>query len=159
MYSSPEQLKEREQFHSERVELFKTEPKLKDIQYPIYNMRLKDVDEQAEKQMFAEEYQKMEEKYQISKYHELPICVISLHFNNAKDFRVENHMNSIFTQNYSNYMVVFADHGSNDGTKDLIQNYLKFYNIKGDKAAYYFYHYMFKEGSILLDSIDSCKST
>ena len=49
--------------------------------------------------------------------------------NTNKDFAIEANLNSIFTQNYSNYRVVIIDDGSDDGSQEVIEKYLKFYGI------------------------------
>lgn len=46
-------------------------------------------------------------------------------FNNAKNFRYEYNLQSIFNQDYSNYRVVIVDDASSDNTSALIKHFLK----------------------------------
>jgi glycosyltransferase involved in cell wall biosynthesis len=57
------------------------------------------------------------------------MCIVAPGRNNNINFRVELNLNSIFTQNYTNYFVVLVDDASDDGTAEIIRKYLKFYNI------------------------------
>ncbi len=56
-------------------------------------------------------------------------CIIVPTYNNGKSFRTELNLNSIFSQNYSNYKVVIIDDASTDNTPVILQKYLKFYDI------------------------------
>lgn len=77
----------------------------------------------------------MEATYGLSKFdEEKGICVIVPSFNNNQLFRVELNLNSIFSQNYSNYKVVIIDDASTDGTQDLLERYLKYYAIPKARA-------------------------
>lgn len=55
--------------------------------------------------------------------HELPLVVIVTSYNN-KDWYVKN-LDSLFSQNYSNYRVIYIDDCSNDGTALLVESYLE----------------------------------
>jgi len=61
------------------------------------------------------------------------ICVGS---NNNKLFRIEANLNSIFSQNYSNYLAVIIDDASTDGSEDMYHKYLSFHNISKDKYVF-----------------------
>jgi glycosyltransferase involved in cell wall biosynthesis len=56
---------------------------------------------------------------------ELPFCIIVPSFNNAKDFRYEFNLQSIFNQDYDNYRVVIVDDASSDNTTALIKHFMK----------------------------------
>lgn len=81
------------------------------------------------------EYERVEKDYQISKYAELPLCIIVPGINNNRGFRTEKSLNSIFTQNYTNYRVILTDDASTDGTPEVIEKYLKFYDIPAEKVV------------------------
>lgn len=62
--------------------------------------------------------------------------MITPSYNNNRNFRIELNLNSIFTQNYSNYFVVIVDDASNDGSGAIFQKYLDFYDIPKDQYAF-----------------------
>lgn len=55
-------------------------------------------------------------------------------YNNAKNFRAELNLNSIFSQNYTNYKVVIIDDASTDKTPVVIQKYLDYFSIPKEKC-------------------------
>ncbi len=57
------------------------------------------------------------------------MCVIVPTYNNNQKFRMELSLNSIFSQNYTNYRVIVIDDGSIDGSPVFIKKYLNFYGI------------------------------
>jgi cellulose synthase/poly-beta-1,6-N-acetylglucosamine synthase-like glycosyltransferase len=65
-----------------------------------------------------------EAKYSISKYEELPFCIVIPSFNNVKNNRHINNIKSVLMQDYKNYHIVFIDDASTDGTGDQIEKYL-----------------------------------
>ena len=64
------------------------------------------------------------------------MCVIAPGFNNNARFRVENNLNSIFRQNYTNYFVVLINDASNDGSDELFRKYLHHHEIDPSKYVY-----------------------
>ena len=66
----------------------------------------------------------------------MPVCLIVRTYNNNAQFRVEYNLNSIFTQNYSNYMAIIANDASTDGTDLVIRRYFDFFQIPKEKYAY-----------------------
>jgi glycosyltransferase involved in cell wall biosynthesis len=62
------------------------------------------------------------------------MCLIVPGYNNNANFRIESNLNSIFTQNYSNYKVIIINDASTDGSGDIYRRYLEFYGI--DPARY-----------------------
>lgn len=56
---------------------------------------------------------------------QLPFCIIVPSFNNAKNFRYEYNLQSIFNQDYNNYRVMIIDDASTDNTTALIKYFLK----------------------------------
>ena len=59
----------------------------------------------------------MEKKFNFSEYTtSFPMCILSSGFNNNKKFRIELSMNSIFTQNYTDYFVILVNDASTDGS-------------------------------------------
>ncbi len=67
---------------------------------------------------------------------ELPFCIITPSYGNNDRFRIEYNLNSVFTQNYSNYFVVVTEDGSNDGSDELFRRYFEFYRIPASKYVY-----------------------
>lgn len=65
---------------------------------------------------------------------ELPMCIMVPGYNNNANFRIEYNLNSIFSQNYTNYKVIIIDDMSNDGSETAYRNYLVFHRI--DKSRY-----------------------
>lgn len=72
----------------------------------------------------VEEKEYYEKKYNISKYEELPFCLVIPTFNNKPRKRAERNIRSILMQDYTNYRFIVIDDGSVDGTGDLISRYL-----------------------------------
>jgi cellulose synthase/poly-beta-1,6-N-acetylglucosamine synthase-like glycosyltransferase len=70
-------------------------------------------------------YSQMNEKYSLeSLTSEMGFCIIVPTYNNANNFRAELNLNSIFSQNYTNYKVVIIDDASQDQTATIIRKYL-----------------------------------
>jgi glycosyltransferase involved in cell wall biosynthesis len=51
------------------------------------------------------------------------MCLLAVGRNNNKEFRIEANLNSIFGQNYSNYLAVFMDDNSDDGSDQIYNKY------------------------------------
>jgi cellulose synthase/poly-beta-1,6-N-acetylglucosamine synthase-like glycosyltransferase len=84
-----------------------------------------------------EEWVRLEKKFKLSEFtEELPMCIIVPGYNNNDQFRIESNMNSIFTQNYTNYKVVIINDASNDGSGEVYRKYLDFYNIDRSRYVY-----------------------
>ncbi len=66
----------------------------------------------------------------------MPVCLVVRTYNNNAQFRVEYNLNSIFTQNYSNYIAIIANDASTDGTDLVIRRYFDFFQIPKEKYAY-----------------------
>lgn len=62
------------------------------------------------------------------------MCFLVPGNNNNARFRIESNLNSVFTQNYTNYKVVVINDASNDGSNEVYRNYFAFYAI--DKQRY-----------------------
>ena len=62
------------------------------------------------------------------------MCIVVPGYNNNANFRIEYNLNSLFTQNYTNYKVVIMNDASNDGSGELYRNFFRFYAI--DKQRY-----------------------
>lgn len=56
-------------------------------------------------------------------FHELPIVVLICSYNNAP--WVEKNLESVLTQKYTNWRIVYFDDASTDGTPELVQTYLE----------------------------------
>ena len=76
-----------------------------------------------------------EKHYSISKYEELPICVVIPSYNNVKDGRYRNNLESILQQDYDNYRIVFIDDASEDGTGAYMWHHVKQRNISPQKLT------------------------
>lgn len=57
-------------------------------------------------------------------------------YNNNVNFRLENNLNSIFSQNYTNYLIVIFDDASTDKSDEIFANYFKFYDINPHRYVY-----------------------
>jgi len=64
------------------------------------------------------------------------MCLVSAGYNNNDKFRIEYSLNSIFTQNYSNYKAVIINDASTDGSGEVYRNYFDFYKIPTDHYVY-----------------------
>ena len=64
------------------------------------------------------------------------MCIMVPGYNNNARFRIEYNLNSIFSQNYTNYRLILINDASTDGSGDVYREYMKFYNIPRDKYVY-----------------------
>lgn len=64
------------------------------------------------------------------------MCVVVPGYNNNANFRIEYNLNSIFTQNYTNYKVVIVNDASTDGGDQVYRNFFAFYAIDKQRYAY-----------------------
>jgi len=76
------------------------------------------------------------------------MCIVSTGYNNNDKFRIEYSLNSIFTQNYTNYKAVIINDGSTDGSDEVYRKYFEFYQI--DKA-----HYTYIENKERITSLEN----
>ena len=75
--------------------------------------------------MNRREWERIEKEFKISEAkEEAPMCILVPGYNNNARFRIEYNLNSIFTQNYTNYRVVIIDDASVDGSGDVYRKYL-----------------------------------
>jgi len=51
------------------------------------------------------------------------MCIVSPGYNNNAHFRIEYSLNSIFTQNYTNYKAVIINDASTDGSGEVYRKY------------------------------------
>jgi glycosyltransferase involved in cell wall biosynthesis len=51
------------------------------------------------------------------------MCIVSPGYNNNDKFRIEYSLNSLFTQNYTNYKVVIINDASTDGSHETYRKY------------------------------------
>lgn len=80
---------------------------------------------------------RLEAKFGLSAVREeLPMCLIVPSYNNNARFRIESSLNSIFTQNYSNYRVVVINDGSSDGSDEVYRAYFSFFAIDKQRYTY-----------------------
>ena len=57
-------------------------------------------------------------------------------FNNDAGFRIEYNLNSVFSQNYTNFFVVIINDASTDSSDLTYRKYLDFYGIKKENYVY-----------------------
>lgn len=57
----------------------------------------------------------------MSKYEELPFCIVIPSYNNVKDKRHIKNIRSVLMQEYTNYHIVFIDDASTDKTGDQVE--------------------------------------
>lgn len=71
-----------------------------------------------------EEREYYQSRYNTDKYEELPFCIVVPTFNNRENDRYLKNIKSIVMQEYLNFHIVVVDDASNDGTGQLIIDYL-----------------------------------
>ncbi len=109
---------------------YENKPELKSLRAAKFNMILTREDEEAEKKYYEEDYPRLDKLYNISKYpDEISFCLIAPGINNNQNNRIEYHLNSIFSQNYTNYLLVLIDDASTDGSQEIYRRYLDFHKI------------------------------
>lgn len=59
---------------------------------------------------------------------ELPLVVVMPSYNNAERYRLT--LDSVFSQKYDNFRLVYIDDGSPDGTGDLVEQYIKEHGLE-----------------------------
>ena len=87
----------------------------------------------ADSELALQEKAYYEEKYQISKYEELPFCVVVPSYKNVANDRYVHNMDSIIQQDYQNYRIIFIDDASEDDTGTFIKEYIKEHNLSPSK--------------------------
>lgn len=81
------------------------------------------------------DYPRLNKKFKLDDVSsEMGFCVIVPTYNNGNSFRTELNLNSIFSQNYTNYKVVVIDDASTDNTPAIVKKYLNFYDIPEKKC-------------------------
>ena len=87
----------------------------------------------ADSELALQEKAYYEEKYQISKYEELPFCIVVPSYKNVANSRYVHNMNSIIQQDYQNYRIIFIDDASEDDTGVFVREYIKEHNLSPSK--------------------------
>lgn len=64
------------------------------------------------------EFEELDQKYNISKHmhNQRRFCMIARGRNNTQDRRIYRNLKALFSQNYTNFHVVYVDDDSDDGT-------------------------------------------
>lgn len=102
-----------------------------------YNNALEEAFQKEGVEANVREWERLNAKFGLDKVTtELPMCVMVPSYNNNANFRIEQNLNSIFSQNYSNYRVVVIDDLSNDGSDDVYRNYFAFHRINKERYVY-----------------------
>ncbi|MGE0009508.1 MAG: glycosyltransferase family 2 protein [Candidatus Babeliales bacterium] len=65
---------------------------------------------------------------EVSTYSELPLAVVICSYNN-EEWAIQN-LDSVLTQNYSNYHIYYIDDGSVDATPTIVKEYIEAHNLK-----------------------------
>ena len=80
---------------------------------------------------------RLEAKFQLSRLkEELPMCIVVPSFNNNARFRIESNLNSLFTQNYTNYRVVVINDASTDDSDEVFRSFFRFHAIDKQRYTY-----------------------
>lgn len=79
----------------------------------------------SDSELAQQERMYFEEKYNVSKYPEMPFCIVVPSYMNAADERYISNMKSILQQEYSNYHVIFIDDASEDKTGEKMLEWAK----------------------------------
>ena len=75
----------------------------------------------AEKeQAYKKEKSYYEQEYEISRFKELPFCIIVPTYQNIKNHKYYFNLHSILMQEYSHFRTVIIDDASTDGTAQAI---------------------------------------
>jgi hypothetical protein len=136
-------------FYNDRVRFIESNKHFPSLSLAKYNLILTLAQREAAQMDFDAEWQRIEQKFGLSKItDELPMCLIVPGYNNNNNFRIESNLNSIFTQNYSNYKVVIINDASTDGSGDTYRRYFEFYGI--DPA-----HYTYIENKVRLTATEN----
>jgi hypothetical protein len=141
--------KNRVAFYNDRVKFIDSNQHLPSRSLTKHNLILTLEQREAAQTEFDVEWQRIEQKFGLSKItDELPMCLIVPGYNNNANFRIESNLNSIFTQNYSNYKVVIINDASTDGSGDTYRRYFEFYGI--DPA-----HYTYIENTVRVTAVEN----
>jgi cellulose synthase/poly-beta-1,6-N-acetylglucosamine synthase-like glycosyltransferase len=102
-----------------------------------YNFKVDKTLEEEQKRVETEEYERINLVHKLSEITtEIPMCVVLPSYNNNAKFRIEYNLNSVFNQNYTNYLAVIINDVSTDGSDEVYRKYLNFYNISKSVYAY-----------------------
>lgn len=91
------------------------------------------VNQGRESALAKQERDYYERKYNLSRYPELPFCIVVPSYNNVAGGRYLRNLNSIFQQEYSNYRVIYLDDASDDGTGERVRQYARDHRIAAEK--------------------------
>ena len=64
------------------------------------------------------------------------MCIISAGYNNLANFRLEANLNSILSQNYTNFKHITINDASTDGSNQIFRNYYALHRIDKSKYIY-----------------------
>jgi glycosyltransferase involved in cell wall biosynthesis len=102
-----------------------------------FNLKLNEEALEEDRKLQEAEYERLSKIHNFDEFDtELPICLLVPGYNNNDKFRLENSLNSIFSQNYTNYFVVILDDASIDKSNEVYSNYLNFYDINPHRYVY-----------------------
>jgi glycosyltransferase involved in cell wall biosynthesis len=102
-----------------------------------HNIVLNEEDVKLKDEAELKEYKRLDGKFNLEKVkYELPICAIMAGYNNNADFRIELNLNSVFSQNYSNFFVALVNDASDDGSDEVYRKYFAFHNLSSEKFVY-----------------------
>ncbi len=105
-------------------------------------------------------------KYQLYTYF---LCIFNVFYAEQKNFVIivpsynnvhwcQKNLDSIFTQNYQNYHVIYIDDHSNDGTEDYVEQYIRQHNLF-NKVTFIKNSYRRGALSNYYDTIHSCNDS
>ena len=121
----------------ERKDFLSDKTQFESLSLIQYNILLNDNDAKLKHEAEHTEYQRLNAKYHLNKVkYELPICAILTGYNNNADFRIELNLNSIFSQNYSNFFVALVNDASDDGSDEVYRKYFAFHNLSSERFVY-----------------------
>ena len=127
----------RSEFIAERARIIDSRDGFPGLHLAKYSLASSEAQQARAAEENERDWLRLEEKFRLSLLkEELPMCVVVPCFNNNAEFRVEASLNSIFTQNYSNYRVVIVDDASSDGSDALYRDYLAFHAIDKQRYTY-----------------------
>jgi hypothetical protein len=120
----------REEFQKQRIAFIDSKSNFPQVFLTKYNTAFDEAFQKEGVQANEREWERLNTKFGMDKLTtELPMCIMVPGYNNNANFRIEYNLNSIFSQNYTNYRLVLINDMSNDGSNEVYRNYFAFHKI------------------------------
>ena len=96
--------------------------------------------------LIEHEKKRLEERYHVDQYEELPICLVIPSYKNKQSHRYLKNIESVLHQKYINYKAIITVDGNPDTTAELLGKYLKY--RQADPSKFILIHQTTKKGSL-----------